>query len=378
MPGSASSRRRGVVAIGAGIEVELAVGDRRGQPRRRLAPPGRASGSAASGASASVLGVGNTWVRPPSGAASGAPGGDHEPAGQRAGAGHRHLLAEDRPHRELEAVGGARHPPAGLLAHQRPRAAGRPRGARPRPPGRRRGRAAGGSGRPRRPGRAGRRAAGWRARASAAGSSSTVAGAVGQRQGAPVGRRRRPPRRRGRPAAPRNSTSPGPVERRAHGEAHRDRARACSTVGARPAPPQLGRRAGEHLPDGVVELADAGEARREGHVGERQVGRLDQQAGGLGPLGPGQRDRAGADLGGQLAVHVPLAVAEAARPARRRPRGRRRRRRSGAWPDRRGRPAGPTRATRAWRRAGSACRPGTRPPGRRPRWRRSARWPASA
>ena len=53
-------------------------------------------------------------MSPPSGAASGRPGGEHEATGQRAGAGHRHLLAEDRPHRQLEAVGGAGHPPAGL------------------------------------------------------------------------------------------------------------------------------------------------------------------------------------------------------------------------------------------------------------------------
>ena len=53
----------------------------------------------------------------------------------------------------------------------------------------------------------------------------------------------------------------------------------------------------------------------------------------------------------------------AARP--RRPRGRRRRRRSTASRDRRGRPVGPTPASRAWRPAGSACTPGSRPLGRR-------------
>ena len=42
------------------------------------------------------------------------------------------------------------------------------------------------------------------------------------------------------------------------------------------------------------------------------VGRLDQHPRGLRPLGAGQRDRTGADLGDELAVQVPLAVAEPA------------------------------------------------------------------
>ena len=40
----------------------------------------------------------------------------------------------------------------------------------------------------------------------------------------------------------------------------------------------------EHLHDGVVELAEAGEASRERHVGERHGGRLDEGAGSLGSL----------------------------------------------------------------------------------------------
>ena len=43
---------------------------------------------------------------------------------------------------------------------------------------------------------------------------------------------------------------------------------------------------------------------------ERQLGRLDQHAGALGALRTSERDRARADLGGQLPVQVPLAVAE--------------------------------------------------------------------
>ena len=49
--------------------------------------------------------------------------------------------------------------------------------------------------------------------------------------------------------------------------------------------------------DRVVELPDAGEPGGEGDVGERQSGGLDQQPGGLGPLGAGQGEGPGADLG---------------------------------------------------------------------------------
>ena len=66
--------------------------------------------------------------------------------------------------------------------------------------------------------------------------------------------------------------------------------------------PQLGRCGREHLAHRVVELADAGEPGAERDLRERQVGGLDEHPGGLGPLGAGQGDRAGADLGDELAV----------------------------------------------------------------------------
>src|SRR6185312_271105 len=77
-----------------------------------------------------------------------------------------------------------------------------------------------------------------------------------------------------------------------------------------PGPAQLGRGHGEHGPDRVVELADAGEPGRDRHVGDPQAGGLQQQPRGLRALGPGHGHRAGADLGDQLPVQVPLAVAE--------------------------------------------------------------------
>jgi hypothetical protein len=74
--------------------------------------------------------------------------------------------------------------------------------------------------------------------------------------------------------------------------------------------PQPGRGQREHLPDGVVELADAGKPGGEGDLADWQAGRLQQQPGRLGTLGPGQRLRSGADLDGELPVQLAFAVAE--------------------------------------------------------------------
>ena len=101
----------------------------------------------------------------------------------------------------------------------------------------------------------------------------------------------------------------GPAE----GETHRDHP-GVTGPGRRPGPSppaESARGRGEDRADGVVELADAGEAGGEGDGGHRQVGRLDQYPGRLGPLGPGQGQGAGAELGHQQAVELPLAVAEA-------------------------------------------------------------------
>ena len=73
---------------------------------------------------------------------------------------------------------------------------------------------------------------------------------------------------------------------------------------------QLGRRHREDLEHRVVEGPDAREAGREGDVAHRQGRRLDQQPGGLGPLRPGQCQRAGPELGEQLPLDLPDAVAE--------------------------------------------------------------------
>ena len=75
-------------------------------------------------------------------------------------------------------------------------------------------------------------------------------------------------------------------------------------------PTQLGRSAGAHLADRVVELADGGEPRRERDVAERQVGGLDQHTRGLRPLGAGQRERVRADLRLQHPLELAGGVAD--------------------------------------------------------------------
>ncbi len=74
--------------------------------------------------------------------------------------------------------------------------------------------------------------------------------------------------------------------------------------------PQLGRGHRVHLADRVVELAHAGETGRERDLGRAEVGGLQQQPGGLRPLGAGERERARTEFGVQLAGQVAVAVAE--------------------------------------------------------------------
>jgi len=78
---------------------------------------------------------------------------------------------------------------------------------------------------------------------------------------------------------------------------------------------QCRRRAFEHRTYGVVELTDAGKPGGEGDVAERQVGGLDQHAGGLRSLRAGQRQWAGADLGLQKPLQLAGGVTEASRKA---------------------------------------------------------------
>ncbi len=73
---------------------------------------------------------------------------------------------------------------------------------------------------------------------------------------------------------------------------------------------QRRRRRGEHVANGVVELAHAAEAGGEGDVRERHGGRLDEQTGRLRALHPGERERTGTEFVGEEPVQVTFAVAE--------------------------------------------------------------------
>ena len=102
------------------------------------------------------------------------------------------------------------------------------------------------------------------------------------------------------------------VQRRAVGQAQRQRAAVLWTPMSARSHAQRARRHREHLPDRRVELTHALKARREGHVGDRQRGRLEQDASGLRALGASEGERTRAHDGHELAVHVTLGVAEAA------------------------------------------------------------------
>ncbi len=115
--------------------------------------------------------------------------------------------------------------------------------------------------------------------------SSTEVGSKGRRQG-----------RRSRTVWPDGPARRGaPPERRLGG-----------------AGPQAARRVREDLAHRLVALAHAGEAGRKGDLRDGQVRRLQQDAGGLAALGSGQGQRTGAHLGGDEAVELAGAVAEAA------------------------------------------------------------------
>ena len=110
----------------------------------------------------------------------------------------------------------------------------------------------------------------------------------------------------------------GGVERLAAGEAEPDGLRcgllfvAPTQRRARRPRPQPARRVGERLADGVVALAHAGEAGGEGHVGDREMGRLEQHARRLAALRPRQGQRTGPHFGGDEAVQLAGAVAQTA------------------------------------------------------------------
>ena len=248
-------------------------------------------------------------------------GGRRDATEDRAGAAHRHLLADDGAHGGLERVAAAGHAAAGMGRHERrqrriaaEQGVGGDRvgveveqathathgrsevapvlqlelGAHVRAP-------AG-------PGGAEHRhdavAARQRQRAAVRGAVGVLD--AGDRSGAQEGERRR--QVVGLTHRQLDGHHPRPRRRWAAGDLA-----APSAFGA-----QLAGRGGEHLADRVVELAHAAEPGGEGDGGERHRRRLDQDAGGAGALGAGDGDRSGAELVEHEPVEVALAVVEVA------------------------------------------------------------------
>ena len=227
-----------------------------------------------------------------------------------AGAGHRDLLADDRADRDLVAVDVAGHAEPGRRSHQPGEQRVLGQRVLHRDTGRSRRRAAAGSAR--RPADVaqvldGEPAAHEAARGHASSRSSPT-------RPVPCGRRRvrayQPGPPASTPATAHGEEGPAPCagERRAHRQPQVEGADAGRRTDPRPAA-QLGGRGGVDLADGVVELADAGEAGGERHVAERHRRGLHEHPGRSAPGGPGQGQRPGPELGDEQAVEVPRGVA---------------------------------------------------------------------
>ena len=109
----------------------------------------------------------------------------------------------------------------------------------------------------------------------------------------------------------------GGVERSAVGQHEIDRSRdRLARARATPTGAQVERGHPEHLAHGVVELAHAREARRERDVGGGHVGAHEEHARGVRAVRSTERERTGAELGGEEAREVTRRVAEPAREAR--------------------------------------------------------------
>jgi hypothetical protein len=137
------------------------------------------------------------------------------------------------------------------------------------------------------------------------------AGAVRQAQAAPVGAVVHLLYARNGASAEERDKSLG-IQRRAVGQAQRQRAAVLLAPVSTRSRTQLAGRQCEHLLDRGVELAHALKAGGERHAGDRHGGGLEQDARGLRALGAGERERTGAHDGDELAVHVALGVAEPA------------------------------------------------------------------
>ena len=105
-------------------------------------------------------------------------------------------------------------------------------------------------------------------------------------------------------------------ERLTSGEPKCDFARRRSLATGAAFGTQFGRRRGEHLAHGVVELPNAAKARCEGDIGEGHCSGLDEQSRRVRPMGPGDSERACTEFVGHDSVEMTFAVSELLRQAR--------------------------------------------------------------
>ena len=304
MPGSSSSDRRTSSRSAPRSSATSPRRERGGQPGQGPTPRPRHRQRARDRRSASAAALGKRWVRPGMSVSTGRAVRGHEPAGDRPGADDADLLADDRARARSRRRRPARAPAGRGVARTSGPITGSPRELVVD-----RDRVAVGVDQPAGALDRGRGVAQVvqpelrRDEGGLPGGRRVVelepdrAGSVRQVEGAGVPARRRPPRR----PAPRGRRGSRAARRPANGV--RTASRIVTVPGGGRAPPraaaQLGRGGGVDLADRVVELADAGEPGREGDVGEAEVGGLDEHPRGLGAPGPGQRERAGAELGGE-------------------------------------------------------------------------------
>ena len=296
----------GPLPVGPGVEVDLTIGKRAGQTGERPAAglgqgegarvdlrDGRSCREQVGETACRVVDLLAERRREPTGVGTGGRGAD--------------LLAKDGPQGELVFVHGPGHPSARRLGDQRSEhlvlaelgVDGNRVGVEIEQP------AAAGDGHRQVPQVGQGEPAQHVLRCGGEGHDSA---AVWEPQGAPVGTV--PPflhpRHRCCGQVPEQVVGP---QRCAERQPQGDRAGGGREAAPRPRP-QFARGGGEDLAHRVVELPDAAEPRGEGHIGERQRGRLDEQSGGLRPLRPGQAERSGAELGVQQPLELPAAVAE--------------------------------------------------------------------
>ncbi len=361
----------GLVAVGARVEHQRVARQRLGE-RVDGATPGAGQPHRGEVGVDQRLGAGEGVGQRADRLGQRRPGGGQQPRGERAGAGHRHLLAEDRAHRRLRRVRRRRHPAAGRAGDQRRE---RGIGAQHLVDG-------GGIGvQVEHPAGAGHRGGEVAQRGQAQARDhgrAAVRRGLDLHDGRTVREVQDPGERRAVPlleagyrVGAEELQHLGGLVRRARRQPQGEPAGPGRAAAGRSAQRRGGR--GVDVLHRLVELADAGEPGGEGDVGHRQVGGLDQQPCGVRALGAGQRQGTDAEFGDEVPVQLPLRVPEPRRPAPARRSARPRRPRSAAWRGPRRRPARPTPASRAPRRAGSGGRRGSRRPGRRRPWRRRRR-----